>query len=148
VNVLQLNLEDGLAIFGDNSFDVVLQIDTLQHLRNAEVMLQETARIGKQGVVAFPNFAHWQNRFSCCAGACRSRVACLTSGMTRRISGWAPTRTSRCWPPRTACAFATPSVCKTVRWWEPAQSVGDNGGVPLRACLIAALETVITIHWQ
>lgn len=68
VNVLQLNLEDGLAIFGDNSFDVVLQIDTLQHLRNAEVMLQETARIGKQGVVAFPNFAHWHNRLSVLRG--------------------------------------------------------------------------------
>jgi methionine biosynthesis protein MetW len=34
-NVLQLNLEEGLALFADNSFDVVLQIDTLQHLRNA-----------------------------------------------------------------------------------------------------------------
>ena len=68
VNVLQLNLEDGLAIFEDNSFDVVLQIDTLQHLRNAEVMLRETARIGKQGVVAFPNFAHWHNRLSVLRG--------------------------------------------------------------------------------
>ena len=68
VNVLQLNLEDGLAIFEDNSFDVVLQIDTLQHLRNAEVMLRETARIRKQGVVAFPNFAHWPNRLSILQG--------------------------------------------------------------------------------
>ena len=68
VNVLQLNLEDGLAIFEDNSFDVVLQTDTLQHLRNAEVMLRETARIGKQGVVAFPNFAHWPNRLSILQG--------------------------------------------------------------------------------
>ena len=68
VNVLQLNLEDGLAIFEDNSFDVVLQIDTLQHLRNAEVMLRETARIGRQGVVAFPNFAHWPNRLSILQG--------------------------------------------------------------------------------
>ena len=68
VNVLQLNLEDGLAIFEDNSFDVVLQIDTLQHLRNAEVMLRETARIGKQGIVAFPNFAHWPNRLSVLQG--------------------------------------------------------------------------------
>jgi methionine biosynthesis protein MetW len=67
VNVLQLNLEDGLAIFGDNSFDVVLQIDTLQHLRNAEVMLRETARVGR-GVVAFPNFAHWPNRLSVLRG--------------------------------------------------------------------------------
>ncbi|MEG0920858.1 MAG: methionine biosynthesis protein MetW [Comamonas sp.] len=68
VNVLQLNLEDGLAIFEDNSFDMVLQIDTLQHLRNAEVMLRETARIGRQGIVAFPNFAHWPNRLSILQG--------------------------------------------------------------------------------
>ena len=44
VNVIQLNLDEGLALFGDASFDVVLQIDTLQHLRNAEVMLRETVR--------------------------------------------------------------------------------------------------------
>ena len=68
VNVLQLNLEDGLAMFEDNSFDVVLQIDTLQHLRNAETMLQETARIGRAGIVAFPNFAHWPNRLSVLRG--------------------------------------------------------------------------------
>lgn len=68
VNVLQLNLEDGLAMFEDNSFDVVLQIDTLQHLRNAETMLQETARIGRSGIVAFPNFAHWPNRLSVLRG--------------------------------------------------------------------------------
>ncbi|MNZ79460.1 Phthiotriol/phenolphthiotriol dimycocerosates methyltransferase [compost metagenome] len=68
VDVLQLNLEDGLAMFGDNSFDVVLQIDTLQHLRNAEVMLRETARIGRMGIVAFPNFAHWPNRLSVLRG--------------------------------------------------------------------------------
>ena len=68
VNVLQLNLEDGLAMFEDNSFDVVLQIDTLQHLRNAEVMLRETARVGRSGIVAFPNFAHWPNRLSVLRG--------------------------------------------------------------------------------
>ena len=64
VNVLQLNLDQGLTIFADQSFDVVLQIDTLQHLRNAEVMLRETARVGKIGIVAFPNFGHWFNRLS------------------------------------------------------------------------------------
>jgi methionine biosynthesis protein MetW len=62
VNVIQLNLDEGLTMFKDHSFDVVLQIDTLQHLRNAEVMLRETARVGKQGIVAFPNFGHWPNR--------------------------------------------------------------------------------------
>jgi methionine biosynthesis protein MetW len=68
VNVIQLNLDEGLAMFDDASFDVVLQIDTLQHLRNAEVMLRETARVGRVGVVAFPNFAHWPNRLSVLQG--------------------------------------------------------------------------------
>ena len=64
VNVIQLNLDEGLSMFEDASFDVVLQIDTLQHLRNAKVMLLETVRVGRIGVVAFPNFAHWPNRLS------------------------------------------------------------------------------------
>ncbi|MBC7917390.1 MAG: methionine biosynthesis protein MetW [Rhodoferax sp.] len=68
VNVIQLNLDEGLVMFGDASFDVVLQIDTLQHLRNAEVMLRETARVGRLGIVAFPNFAHWPNRLSILRG--------------------------------------------------------------------------------
>jgi methionine biosynthesis protein MetW len=68
VNVLQLNLDLGLSVFADQSFDVVLQIDTLQHLRNAETMLRETARVGKTGIVAFPNFAHWPNRLSILQG--------------------------------------------------------------------------------
>ncbi len=68
VNVIQLNLDEGLAMFDDASFDVVLQIDTLQHLRNTEVMLRETARVGGIGIVAFPNFGHWQNRFSVLRG--------------------------------------------------------------------------------
>ena len=68
VNVIQLNLDQGLAMFGDQSFDVVLQIDTLQHLRNAQTMLQETVRVGRLGIVTFPNFAHWPNRMSILAG--------------------------------------------------------------------------------
>ena len=68
VNVIQLNLDEGLALFDDASFDVVLQIDTLQHLRNAETMLRETARVGRTGIVAFPNFAHWPNRMSVLRG--------------------------------------------------------------------------------
>ena len=68
VNVLQLNLHEGLKAFRDQSFDAVLQIDTLQHLRNAEVMLRETARVGRVGIVAFPNFAHWPNRLSIARG--------------------------------------------------------------------------------
>jgi methionine biosynthesis protein MetW len=76
VQVLQLNLDQGLSLFEDQSFDVVLQIDTLQHLRNAETMLRETARVGRQGVVAFPNFAHWPNRLS---------ILCGRMPVTRRL---------------------------------------------------------------
>lgn len=68
VSVLQFNLDEGLSMFGDNAFDVVLQIDTLQHLRNAETMLRETARVGRIGIVTFPNFAHWPNRLSVLTG--------------------------------------------------------------------------------
>ena len=68
VNVIQLNHEEGLALFEDQSFDVVLQLETLQHLRNTEKMLRETARVGRLGIVSFPNFAHWPNRLQIAAG--------------------------------------------------------------------------------
>ena len=68
VDVIQLNLDEGLSMFEDDSFDVVLQIDTLQHLRNTETMLVETARVGRVGIVAFPNFAHWPNRLAVLRG--------------------------------------------------------------------------------
>jgi methionine biosynthesis protein MetW len=68
VNVIQLNLEEGLSIFEDQSFDVVLQLETLQHLRHTEAMLRETARVGRIGIVSFPNFAHWANRAQVLAG--------------------------------------------------------------------------------
>ncbi len=68
VKVLQLNLEEGLSLFEDRSFDVVLQLDTLQHLRNTERMLRETARVGRIGIVGFPNFAHWPNRLRVASG--------------------------------------------------------------------------------
>jgi methionine biosynthesis protein MetW len=68
VNVIQLNLEDGLALFEDASFDVVLQLETLQNLRHTENMLRETARVGRIGIVSFPNFAHWPNRLRVLGG--------------------------------------------------------------------------------
>ena len=68
VKVLQLNLEEGLALFDDQSFDVVLQLDTLQPLRNTEKMLRETARVGRLGLVSCPTFAPWPNRFAVMRG--------------------------------------------------------------------------------
>ena len=68
VDAIQLNLEEGLAMFADQSFDIVLQLDTMQHLRNTERMLRETARVGRIGIVSFPNFAHWPNRLRIVTG--------------------------------------------------------------------------------
>lgn len=68
INVLQLDLEKGLAMFDDHSFDVVLQLQTLQQVRHAEAMLKETVRVGRRGIVAFPNFAHWPNRLQVLLG--------------------------------------------------------------------------------
>ncbi len=68
VNVIQRNLDEGLGLFRDGSFDVVLQLDTLQHLRNTAEVLRETARVGRSAIVSFPNFAHWPNRFSVLRG--------------------------------------------------------------------------------
>jgi methionine biosynthesis protein MetW len=68
VNIIQRNLDEGLSIFADRSFDVVLQLDTLQNLRNTEQMLRETVRVGRIGIVSFPNFAHWPNRLSVLKG--------------------------------------------------------------------------------
>ena len=65
VNVVQLNLDEGLALFEDNSFDVVLQIDTLSHLRNAEVMLRETARAAPTG--GWASGQSWERRRCRCA---------------------------------------------------------------------------------
>ena len=68
VNVLQLDLEQGLSMFKDQSFDVVLQLQTLQQVRHAAEMLKETVRVGRRGIVSFPNFAHWPNRLSVLRG--------------------------------------------------------------------------------
>ncbi|HWH72998.1 MAG TPA: methionine biosynthesis protein MetW [Methylibium sp.] len=68
VNVIQRNLDEGLAIFGDASFDVVLQLGTLTNLHRTEELLRETARVGRTGIVSFPNFAHWPNRLAILRG--------------------------------------------------------------------------------
>lgn len=68
VNVIQRNLDEGLGIFADNAFDVVLQLDTLQNLHRTEALLRETVRVGRIGIVSLPNFAHWPNRLAVLRG--------------------------------------------------------------------------------
>nr|WP_315041910.1 methionine biosynthesis protein MetW [uncultured Moraxella sp.] len=62
VNVIEQDLNDGLARFADNSFDVVVMARALQAVKNPETLLLDMLRVGREVIVTFPNFAHWQNR--------------------------------------------------------------------------------------
>lgn len=61
INVIQSNLEKGLADFADDAFDHVVLSRTLQTVRHTEHILQEMLRVGREAVVSFPNFAYWKN---------------------------------------------------------------------------------------
>lgn len=63
VSIFQVDLETGLHIFPDQSFDYVIMEDTLQTLKDASKSLEEMLRIGKLGIVTFPNFGYWKVRF-------------------------------------------------------------------------------------
>ena len=62
VTVIQMDLEKGLAGFGDQSFSHVVLSRTLQTVRHTENILREMLRVGREAVVSFPNFAYWKNR--------------------------------------------------------------------------------------
>ena len=68
VNVLQTDIESGLANFEDNSFDFVILSQTLQAMRNAESVLNEMLRVGREGIVTFPNFGYWRHRLDILRG--------------------------------------------------------------------------------
>jgi len=62
VPVFQTNLDEGLAGFPDESFDYVVLEETVQTLYRPHVVLSEMLRVGRQGIISFPNFGHWQVR--------------------------------------------------------------------------------------
>ncbi|MCV2502866.1 MAG: methionine biosynthesis protein MetW [Neisseriaceae bacterium] len=62
INVLQGDIENGLDIFNEKQFDVVVLSQTIQAMRNTEGILQEMVRVGNQVIVTFPNFGYWRNR--------------------------------------------------------------------------------------
>jgi methionine biosynthesis protein MetW len=68
VNVIQRDLEAGLSGFESNSFDFVVLSQTLQAMRNTESIVREMLRVGRQGIVTFPNFGHWSNRWQILRG--------------------------------------------------------------------------------
>jgi len=62
VNVIQSDLESGLAGFDDRSFDSVILSQTLQAMRRIESIVAEMLRVGREAIVSFPNFGHWSHR--------------------------------------------------------------------------------------
>lgn len=68
VSVIQQDLETGLAIFAGDSFDTVLCLSALQMMKNVEGVLRDIARVGREAIVSFPNFAYWPHRIALLRG--------------------------------------------------------------------------------
>jgi methionine biosynthesis protein MetW len=68
VNVLQVDLESGLSLFADGSFDCVILSETLQTIRRTEFLMREMLRVGREVIVSFPNFGHWRARLQVLQG--------------------------------------------------------------------------------
>jgi methionine biosynthesis protein MetW len=68
VNVIQGDLERGLSGFADGSFDYVILSQTLQAVRSSERVVREMLRVGREGIVTFPNFGYWRNRLQVIRG--------------------------------------------------------------------------------
>jgi methionine biosynthesis protein MetW len=68
INVIQQDMEKGLAIFGDNSFDTVLCLQSLQMMQHVEALLRDIVRVGAEAIVSFPNFAYWPHRVALARG--------------------------------------------------------------------------------
>lgn len=68
INVIQQDMENGLAIFADKAFDSVLCLSSLQMMVNVEAILRDIARVGREAIVSFPNFAHWPHRLALIRG--------------------------------------------------------------------------------
>jgi methionine biosynthesis protein MetW len=64
VNVLEQNMDKGLKNFSTGSFDTVILAHTLQALHRPDEIVDEMLRVGKNGILTFPNFAYWRHRLS------------------------------------------------------------------------------------
>jgi len=64
VSVFQSDIDEGLADYPDQAFDYVILSQTLQETRHPRQVLREMLRVGRRGIVAFPNFGHWRMRLS------------------------------------------------------------------------------------
>ena len=68
VNVIEADVDDGLSDFGDRSFDYVVMTQALQATRRPDQVVSEILRVGRTGIVTFPNFGHWKVRAALARG--------------------------------------------------------------------------------
>jgi methionine biosynthesis protein MetW len=68
INVIQGDLDSGLSGFETGSFDYVILSQTLQAIRHTEALVKELLRVGREGIVSFPNFGYWKNRLNVLLG--------------------------------------------------------------------------------
>lgn len=62
LSVIQADAAIELPYFADDSFDIVILSRTLQAMDDPVAILNQVTRIGKQAIVAIPNFGYWRNR--------------------------------------------------------------------------------------
>ena len=68
VNVIHGNLDEGLSEFEKDSFDFVVMTQTVQATRYPNRLIEEILRIGREGIVTFPNMGHWKCRLQFALG--------------------------------------------------------------------------------
>jgi methionine biosynthesis protein MetW len=61
-DVVQADLNSGLAPFPDSQFDYVVLSHTLQAVRDVERLITDMLRVGRRSIVSFPNFAYHKLR--------------------------------------------------------------------------------------
>ncbi len=62
ISVVQADLDEGLSAYPDGAFDLVVLSQTLQVVRKPSLVLREMLRVGRRGIVSFPNFGYWKVR--------------------------------------------------------------------------------------
>ena len=62
INVLQMDLDDGLDDFESNSFNYVVLAQSLQVVKNPKLLIDDMLRVGDEIIVSFPNIGHWLAR--------------------------------------------------------------------------------------
>lgn len=68
VNVLHMDIDDGLGDFATRSFDFVVMNLALQALQRPDLTIAEILRVGRTAIVTFPNFGHWRARLDLLRG--------------------------------------------------------------------------------